>query len=269
MNTTIMEWGTVSTASLTGMIFSLLISFGLPVTLSVLLHKKTKATFTSFAIGCAVFVVFALVLEPILHSMVLTSTGTLLTDNVLLYGLYGGLSAALFEETGRLIAMRYFMKESLNRQNALMYGVGHGGIEAILLVGLTYISNLLSAYMINSGTLQASMELLDETMQQTSFQQIKVLWELPAWQFYMAGIERALAIALQISLSVLVYKAIASHSRKFWFIAFGIHFTVDFLTVVISGYGAPTWIIELVLFVMVAFIVQYTRKTLFRSQKGD
>lgn len=257
---TIMEWGTVSTASLIGMVFSLILSLGLPITLLILTNKKLKATITSFIIGCAVFVVFALVLEQLLHSVVFTFTGTLLTNNIFLYGLYGGLAAALFEETGRLIAMKFFMKQTLDKQNALMYGIGHGGIEAILLVGLTYVSNLMTALMINSGAMQASMALVDEELQQTTFQQIKVLWELPSWQFYMAGIERLIAITLQIALSVLVYRAVANHSRKFWFIAFGIHFAVDFLTVVITGLGAPIWIVEVLLLVAVAFVSCYTYK---------
>ncbi len=257
---TIMEWGTVSTASLTGMVFSLLVSFGLPLALLILTRKKLKANLTSFIIGCAVFVVFALFLESLLHSVVFTATGTLLTDNIILYGLYGGLAAALFEETGRLIAMKFFMKQTLNKQNALMYGIGHGGIEAILLVGLTYVSNLMTAFMINSGTLQASIALVEEELQQTTFQQLKVLWELPSWQFYMAGIERLIAIILQIALSVLVYKAVSAKSRKFWFLAFGIHFAVDFLTGVINGLGAPIWIVETTLLVAVVFVAYYACK---------
>ena len=254
---TVMEWGTVSTASLIGMVLSLILSIGLPIVLLILVKIKLKAKLTSFVIGCATFIVFALMLEPILHSVVLTATGTLLTDNIILYGLYGGLAAALFEETGRLIAMKFFMKDSLNKQNSLMYGIGHGGIEAILLVGMTYVSNLMTAVMINSGALQSSVELVDAELRQTTFEQIKVLWELPSWQFYMAGVERLAALILQIALSVLVYKAVAKKNRTYWFIAFGIHFAVDFLTVVITGLGAPVWIVEAVLLVAVAFVAYY------------
>jgi len=257
---TFLEWGTVSTASMGGMIFSLLLSFALPIILLILAKLKCKANLLSFVIGSATFIVFALVLEPIMHSVVFSATGTLLTDNIFLYGLYGGLAAALFEETGRLIAMKFFMKQTLNKQNAVMYGIGHGGIEAILLVGLTYISNLMTALMINSGALQTSMELVDAELQQTTFQQIRVLWELPSWQFYMAGVERLIAITLQIALSFLVYKAVANHNRKYWFIAFTIHFAVDFLTVVINGLGAPIWIVETVLLISVVFIALYAYK---------
>ena len=264
---TVMEWGTVSTASLIGMVFSLILSIGLPIVLLILVKIKLKAKLTSFVIGCATFIVFALMLEPILHSVVLTATGTLLTDNIILYGLYGGLAAALFEETGRLIAIKFFMKESLNRQNSLMYGIGHGGIEAILLVGMTYISNLMTAFMINSGALQASLELVDAELQQTTFEQIKVLWELPSWQFYMAGIERLIAITLQIALSVLVYKAVSIKNRNYWFIAFGIHFAVDFLTVVITGLGAPVWIVEVLLLAAVVFVARYAYK-LYKEEEN-
>ncbi len=257
---TVMEWSNVSTASLIGMIFSLLISLVLPIILLIVAKIKRKANLISFVIGSAVFIVFALMLEPLMHSVVLGTTGTLLTDNIILYGLYGGLAAALFEETGRLIAMKFFMKDSLNKPNALMYGIGHGGIEAILLVGMTYVSNLMTALMINSGALQASVELVDPELQQTTFEQVKVLWELPSWQFYMAGIERLAALILQIALSVLVFKAVSAKSRAYWFIAFAIHFAVDFLTVVITGLGAPIWLFETVLLVAVAFIAFFTYK---------
>ena len=34
----------------------------------------------------------------------------------------------VFEETGRLIAMKFWMKKWLDFPNALMYGIGHGGV---------------------------------------------------------------------------------------------------------------------------------------------
>lgn len=261
MSTTVLEWGTVSMASMIGMVFSFLVSVGLPIALMIIAYKKYKANILHFFIGCAIFVVFALVLESIMHQVVFSATGTLITGNVFLYALYGGLAAALFEETGRFVAMKFFMKKDLNKQNALMYGIGHGGIEAIMLVGMTYISNLLSAVMINSGLLANSMALLDEETQITSFNQIKVLWETPAWHFYMAGVERVAAIVLQIALSVLVYRAVKEKCGRFWLIAFLIHFAVDFITVVlVNGLNLPIWLFELLLLAAVGLIAWYARK---------
>jgi len=255
-----MEWGRISIASMLGMTITLIIVVGLPVILLMLVYKKTKAKISSFFIGCGVFILFALILEQIIHSFVLGITDTFLTEHIILYGLYSGLVAALFEETGRWMAMKFFMNKNLNKQNALMYGVGHGGIEAIIIVGLTYVSNLLTAIMINAGSLQTSLAVLDEEIQQTAYEQLKPLWELPAWQFYMAGVERLIAFALHIALSVLVYKAVKSGRKRFWLVAFLVHFAADFLTVVISGYGAPIWLVEVVLLVLVLFLAFYVRK---------
>ena len=54
-----------------------------------------------------------------------------------LYALYGGLAAGLFEETGRLLAFRFILKPHTARITALSYGIGHGGIEAFWVMGLS------------------------------------------------------------------------------------------------------------------------------------
>ena len=119
--------------------------------------------------------------------------------------------------------------------------------------------------MINSGALEASLELLDDATKQSTIEQLKLLWETPSWQFYVAGAERFIAIILQIALSVLVYKAVSSKSRKYWFLAFGIHFAVDFVTVVITGLGTPVWVAEIVLLIAVVLIAHYTY-TLYKEE---
>lgn len=250
----IMEWGTVSAASMTGMVFTLLISLGLPVILGIMIYKKTHAKVSSCLIGAGIFVAFALILEQILHVVVLGVTGTVIRDNIFLYALYGGLAAALFEETGRLVAMKYCMKKNLDKGNALMYGVGHGGAEAILIVGLVYVNNLITSIMINTGVIQLTMAQLDPALQESTYQQLQQLWQLPAYGFYLAGVERISAVVLQISFSVLIYKSVKTGQKKFFAGAFSLHFLVDFVTVVTAGKGVPSWTVELEVAVMAVVI---------------
>ena len=259
-----MEWGTVSTASILGMVFTLIISVGIPFILMAIIRRKTRARISSFFIGCGIFLVFALILEQILHVVVQMTVGAMLQENIFLYGLYGGLAAALFEETGRYIAMRFFMKERLDKGNALMYGAGHGGIEAILIVGITSVNNIATSIMINSGGIQATMAMLDSELAETTYQQLEALWQLPAYQFYMGGVERMCAIALQICLSVLVYKAVKTGERKYFAGAFLLHFAVDFLTVVTAS-ALSVWAVEVVLVITVAVIGGCTM-TLYRKE---
>lgn len=262
---TAMQWGTVSGASMAGMVVSMLLSVGLPIFLCIFVHKKTKAWVPAFFIGCGIFVGFAMILEQILHMVVLTATGSVLQDNIWLYGIYGGLAAALFEETGRWIAMKFCLKKHLTKENALMYGAGHGGIEAFLILGMSSMSNLLTTAMINGGLMEKTMSALDASAQEQTYNQLSVLWTTPAYQFYLAPVERIIAIALQIGLSVLVYSAVKTGKKLHLAAAFGIHFAVDFLTVVLASY-VPVWVLELGLAVVVAGICVVVYKRIYSIQ---
>ena len=155
-----MTVGMVPGASIAGMVFSLVVSFALPIGLFVYAKKKLGAKTAPFFIGCGVFFVMVLMLEAAIHRIVFQLAGEALTGSVILYAVYGGLMAALFEETGRYIAMRFLVKP-LDFPNAFMYGAGHGGVEAMLLCGVASISNIASAVMINSGTMSAQLATLD------------------------------------------------------------------------------------------------------------
>lgn len=252
-----MEIQTISSLSIAGMIFSALISMGLPIVLCILARTRLKTNIAPFFIGCGTFFVFAMILEQILHTVVFLLAGRFLTEHLVLYALYAGLAAAVFEETGRFLSMKLFMKKQLTRENSVMYGIGHGGIEAILIVGLTYISNLIVAFTINTGAMESSLSLLDDSLRDSTIQSISALWTTPGSTFFIAGIERILAICLQICLSVLVYQALASKKMLFWAAALGIHFLVDFAVVLAANY-IPVAAVELLLLVFVAITAFYT-----------
>lgn len=237
----------VSTASIIGMVVSLIISVGLPIALCIIVWRKTRARISSFFIGAATFIVFALILEQILHTIVFKLSGTAISGNVWLYALYGGLAAGIFEETGRYLAMKLCMKKNLNKQNAIMYGVGHGGIEAILLVGLTFVSNLIISLMINSGQIPAllAMSGVDDTTYQQAMAQLMAVGTAPSWQFYMAGLERISAIVFHISASYLVYLAVKEKKLLWYLLAILLHFLLDALAVITAPY-LPMLVVELI-----------------------
>ena len=253
----VMEIGHVGAGTFAGIIFSLCISIALPVVLLIVVHKKTKARMAMAVIGAATFFLFAMVLEQILHAVVLGVGGERITGNIWIYGLYGGLAAGLFEEVGRFVAMRFAMKKQLNLPNALMYGVGHGGIEAILIVGLASVSNLVTSIMINAGTLEASLGALDQATKEATLTQLSALWTTPSYQFFLSGIERIVAVTLHIALSVLVFQAVKLGKKRYWFWAFAIHVGVDFATVIAANY-LNLVLVEVMLAVLVAGVVVLT-----------
>ena len=250
----------VSTASIIGMLFTLLISLIVPIAACIVLALKwkKKVRISSFFIGACTFILFAMILERIFHTFIFRITGTLITGNTWLYAVYGGLAAGLFEETGRLVAMKFFMKDTLNRENAILYGVGHGGIEAILLIGLTY------SLLINSGALTNLLSTYDADAQQTVIQQLNVLGTLPSLQFYLAGIERIGAMLFHVVLSYLIYLAVSRNNLKLYALSIFLHGFLNAGVVILSRMVSVllSEIIMLLAVVLLAVV-------LYRYEKGS
>ena len=252
--------GDVSGAAIAGMIFSAVIAVGLPVFLLILVKKKLGAKILFAWYGAAIFVLFALILEQILHSVMLRVAGDVLNSNIWLYALYGGLAAALFEETGRFVAMKFWMGKALRKENAIMYGVGHGGVESILIVGVTCINNLVTSFLINSGQMERTLAATQEgTGKELALQSLSVLWTTPGYQFFLAGVERISAIVLQICLSYLIYRAVKQGKKLFYLLAFLIHFLVDAVTVILANMASVV-VLEIVLLIAVALFAVWVRR---------
>lgn len=209
-----------------------------PILLAWWLVKKYNVSIKTILVGAGVFVFFALILETIMHQIVLKGPhGAAIMGNIWYYALYGGLAAGIFEETGRFIAMKWLLKkEPGTAVPALGYGAGHGGIEMILIFGVSMLSNIAIAAMINSGqaeTLLASAPAAALDQMQAQFQQLQ---DATAGTYLIGIWERVSAIVLQLSLSVLVWAAVRKGGKFLWLFpaAILIHFLVDAGAVVLS-----------------------------------
>ena len=185
-----MELNTISGLAIAGVICSVVLSMGVPIALFIAGRVKLKARISSFFIGAGTYLLFAMLLEQLLHVLVIQFCGLNAQSRPWLYYVYAALAAAVFEETGRLIAMKFWMKKWLDFPNALMYGIGHGGVEAILLGGFSGISNLVSMLMINSGAMQNTLAALPAESANQTVSQLSALWTTPAPLFFVSGIER-------------------------------------------------------------------------------
>ena len=208
----------VPVSSLLLMALNGLLGIAIPVCLAWYLVRRHQASLSSILIGAGTFIVFALVLESILHQVVLKGPwGASIQGKTWLFALYGGLAAGIFEECGRWISMKYLMKKEPSKPlPGLAYGVGHGGAEMILIFGVTMIGNLVLSLLINSGqaeTLfaQAPAEAGEQIRAQlTSLQTTSAgTWLLGLW-------ERLSALVLQLALSLLVWTAVRRGGKCFW-----------------------------------------------------
>lgn len=120
--------------------------FLLPVIFAAVWKKRCgKSSSLKFLfIGAAGFLVSARVLELGLHMVCIVGDNPVsrfINGSTPAYVLYGIFAAGIFEECGRYVILRYIVRKNKTKENIVMYGIGHGGIEvwAITLVSLASI----------------------------------------------------------------------------------------------------------------------------------
>ena len=234
------------TLSLVLMALSALICLFAPTVLAIILIKKRGAKWRSFLIGAAVFTVFQLLTRiPLLSWMQTTAWFTLFKiAQPVLYGLLLAFTAGLFEEVGRFAGIQLLRKPGLlDWDNAFMFGLGHGGMEAFALAGVNYA---VMFGQVLAG--KASGEVLSAVM------------ATPASYFLAGGVERVLAVAMHIGFTMLVFYAVKKKKPIWLVIAIAAHTAVDMVAVMISlGYiPVGVWATEGILAVLAAALVWVT-----------
>ena len=215
-----------------------LLGIALPALLAWWLVRKYHIRWQTILIGAGTFIVFALVLEPVLHQLVLKGPhGATIMGNVWYYALYGGLAAGLFEETGRFLSMKFLMRgEASSALPGVGYGIGHGGIEMLIIFGMTMISNLVVAVMINAG----QADLLTAKVPAESLPQVQAqfaqLESMTTGDLLIGLWERISALVLQLGLSMMVWTAVRRGGKWLWLFpaAILLHAFVDSAAVVLS-----------------------------------
>ena len=235
----------VSSSKLIAMIVTLCITLILPVIVAVVysIKNKGKKVWKAWLIGAAGFFVLQMLIRVPILSVVSTlpSFAVFVTNNYILYCLLLALTAALFEVVARL-GVAKILQKNISYERAFAAGLGHGGIESMILVGMTYINNLLYSFMINSGTfdvmvaqVQATNTMTPEQMEQLNSVKIALI-KTGTGAFYLAGYERILTMVCHAAMSLLVcYMVYKKRAVLGVGIAFVIHFCIDFVSPLING----------------------------------
>ena len=126
--------------------FSLLVSLVLPVAVLIAFAAKYRrqGIASAWFLGAAGFFVTQILIRvPILAA--LQSQPWFLSffqNHLFLYAFSLAFTAGLFELAGRF-AVAKLLRKNLTFKRSLAAGLGHGGIEAMVLVGMTYVNNLI------------------------------------------------------------------------------------------------------------------------------
>ena len=226
---------TVPSVNMIGMGVSMLVSLVAVIAVFVYGWRKLHAPISSFFVGFGTFVLFALVLESLLHNLLYaTPLGQKIWNNTWLYALYGGAAAALYEETGRIFAVKTFLRRRNDSKNAFMYGAGHGGVEALTVGVITQISNLSLAAMINAGKAGDLLSTLSGAQYDAAVEQLTALCG-ESTIYFLAGYERLLAIVFHICLSLILFRGLREHKPQLVALCYLLHFALDAILVLINA----------------------------------
>ena len=144
-------------------------------------------------------------------------------ENPFAFAIYGGLTAGIFEELGRFVAFFFLLKKYLEYKDGFAYGIGHGGIESILIGGFSALQALIFANSINDGSFA---QLIEQKPELSILQDMLI--QQPAYLYFLGSVERIMALVLQIAFTMLVLYAVKQ--KKYIFLVYAIlfHAFVDF-----------------------------------------
>lgn len=252
-------------------VITLLLCLIFPIVLAVWFCRKYKTPATTVLFGALTFLIFQLVLRlpllQVLKPYYPAAEPDLQGWNLVKYSFFLSFTAALFEEGGRVLIYKLFLKRKSNWNNAIALGIGHGGFEAMSLVGLTYINNLVLMAMIN-------LDLLNPASDPTGAvtQAVMLITETPSVIFLLAGVERVLAMILHIGFSVLVVYGLASKIYRYILYAFLAHFLLNFPLAFVQGVTGGTYIAIAYVAVMAFLSLYWIGKispVLFQAMQSD
>jgi len=253
----------ISTPQFIWMVLAALWGVALPMVVLLWWRRTRRVRLMPALVGELAFVLSALVLEPMLHRFVLQGDHALaraVNGSVWLYALYGGLAAGVFEETARLLSFRFALKKHTGRDTAVTYGIGHGGIEMILMLTGTYVGYLVAAAAMNGGDPTLLAQLAGGNAEALK-QLTEIIAALTPGTIVLAMLERLSALILQISLSIFVFIAARDRTRRRYYpLAILFHALIDLPAALYQRGVLPLATVEVLFAVCALYLLRSARK---------
>lgn len=195
------------------------LALGGPVIAALWVRRKTKGPWEALGWGVLTFTVSQLVLRlPWQIPLGLWLKDDLARSPALLLAwlAFSASTAALFEETARYVVFRRFYRREHSFRAGLMFGIGHCGIESIVLVGLTIASSAAIYFLLGHGV---PLPFTDE-VRATVVKQYAGVTPLHAT---MGGVERLCSMVVHVTATMLVLRSVTTGQKRWYCYALGYH----------------------------------------------
>jgi len=203
-----------------------------PLIAAVVWRRRTGAAWTVFGAGALVFFISQGVLRIPWQALLakwVYQQGDSRPGLQLAFVIFSSFTAGLFEETGRYVGYRKLIKTTRDLRGSVMYGLGHGGIESILLVGLSMAGLLVAGVLASMGKIPPG----------PAYDGIaKQLGGLSFGLALLGGVERLSALATHVGLSLVVLQAFTRGGAKWVLLSIALHTSVNTFGVLAAKLGS-------------------------------
>lgn len=249
------------------------ILFLMPLIYLFVWRSKTHAHWKALFIGAAGFIVSARVLELIVHYFCIVSDNLVsraINGSTPLYVLYGVAMAGIFEEVGRWVILSILNKKINQRKDAIMYGIGHGGIEILAVLLPSMILYLVIAVLFSAGNIENALSTLN-IAEDTAAAALPSVEAAAAFDYAMMAmnvIERLFALLLHIGLTVIVYYGVVNIKKACLPAAIILHMLMDTFPALYQRGVVALWAVEIWAALWTAVIV-FVAVKLYRKMKAQ
>ena len=264
----------IGKSSVPSLIITIVLIVAIPVAFFLYWRRKHREqTNISYLIAGALgFIVSARMLELGVHYFCILADNPVsrfINRSTVAFVLYGIAMAGVFEECGRHIVLKYIMKKNRTRENAVLYGIGHGGIEVLAILLPTMITYLVIAVLFSRGDVEYALSSLKIT-EETAAAALPTIQAAAVFDYAMMAmnvIERLMAMLLHIGLTVIVYYGVISAKKAYLPMAVLLHMLMDTFAALYQRGVVPLWSVEVWVAVWTAVIVFIAGK-LYRKMKA-
>ena len=241
----------IGESSIPALILTIILMIAIPVIFVVYWRRKhKKRTNISWLMAGAVgFIVSARVLELGVHYVCMIANNPVsrfINSNTAAFVLYGITMAGVFEECGRHIVLKYILKKNRTRENAVLYGIGHGGIEILAVLLPSMVLYLAIAVLFSQGDTANALKALNIT-EETAAAALPSVQAAAAFDYGMMTmnvIERVFAMLLHIGLTVIVYDGVVNSKKICLPLAVLLHMLMDTFPALYQRGVVPLWSVE-------------------------
>ncbi len=265
----------IGRSSIPALAITVVLMIAIPVLFLVYWRRRHKGqTNISWLIAGAVgFIVSARVLELGVHYLCIVADNAVsrfINGNVAAYVLYGITMAGVFEEFGRYVIMKLVLRKNRTRENAVMYGIGHGGIEILTVLLPSIITYLVVAVLFSTGNVENALSALKITEENASaaLPAVQAAASFNYTMMFLNIIERLSAMFLHIGLTVIVYHGVIKAKRGFLLLAIILHMLMDTFPALYQRGIMPLWVVE-VWGILWSVVVVLLAKRVYRIDSGN